>query len=1206
MPRDPADPRIFVSYARSDGEAFARDLREKLAGLGFSLWHDRQDMAGGRDWWRQITEAIDAVEHLVLVMTPAALGSDTVRREWRYARQQGRCVVPVMGAKPLDLSGLPRWMASAHFYDLGIAEQWKRLLRQLESPCTTQRVPMMAPPPPVDFVARPDEFAALKAALLDERGEPVAITSALKGAGGYGKTTLAKALCADGDILDAYHDGVLWVTLGERPGDPQGRIEDLIHVLRGRRESFATRDTALARLGELLADRRCLLVIDDVWHRGDAEPFLRVGPSCAQLLTTRDSATLPDEVRDIRVDELSTEQAVELLQTGLPVADPARLRALSTRLGEWPLLLKLANSTLRERVNRLRAPLPDALVHVERLLDRRGLTAFDPGNARSREEAVGITLDLSLDVLSDAERTRLNELAVFPEDLAIPLPAIELLWRQTAGIDELDTEDTLRRLFALSLLLDLDLTDRTARLHDVIRSWLRHRLGGDGLAALDRALVARYRELCAGAWQELPDDGYALQHLPGHLRVADETAWRDMLVDPLWMIRKLEAVGIADLIDDYKSVGTKDLRLIGDGLRLSAHVLSRDPVQLVGQMCGRLGAINEKGCQDVVVAARSSLQRPALITRFASLSAPAGPLVQVVPIGHQPVALTPDGRYVASGGPDGTLRVWDVLLGVERTRFGPHDDWIQSLAISPDGKLVLSGSFIGSLRVWDVESARERHCLQCDMIAIKAIALTPDGKYAISGSDDGSQRIWDVTNGAELNHIEAHRDSITAIAAGPDGQFAVSSSIDGKLCILDLMSGLEARFLGDHRCRIGALTVTPDGKYAASGDEKGSLRIWSLESFTEVRHFNGHEDWVTALAVTSNGQYLLSGGEDRTVRVWDFATGTELLCLEGHSNSVLAVAEAQHGQRAVSGGADGALRVWDLASEIRRRQFKRRRSVRAVSVTPNIEHAVTAGDDGNVRVWDLATGTERYCLEVHSGRILAMALTQNGQNAVLGGDDRAIRVWDLMGGGELLRLEVLADWILAVGVTPDGKQAVSGDTSRRFGVWDLVSGREQRRLDGHGGHVQAVAVAADGRHAISSGADAMVRVWDIIDAVELYCLQGHTGSVHSVAVTSDSQYAVSGGNDGTLRVWDLANRVERSRFEAGEVPVRAVEVTPDGLYAISGSDDGAVRIWDLANGGCIATFTGDWPMTSVAVASDRLFVAGDEGGSLHIVDLIRP
>src|SRR6188508_1831575 len=107
-------------------------------------------------------------------MTSAALRSETVRREWRYARQQGRCVVPVIGTKSLDFSDLPRWMASAHFYDLDIAEQEKRFIRQLESPCMTPRVPMMAPQPPADYVPRPQEFAALKKALLDPQGEPVA------------------------------------------------------------------------------------------------------------------------------------------------------------------------------------------------------------------------------------------------------------------------------------------------------------------------------------------------------------------------------------------------------------------------------------------------------------------------------------------------------------------------------------------------------------------------------------------------------------------------------------------------------------------------------------------------------------------------------------------------------------------------------------------------------------------------------------------------------------------------------------------------------------------------------------------------------------------------------------------------------------------------------------------------------------------------
>jgi TIR domain-containing protein len=88
-------PRVFLSYARSDGEQFATDLRQWLAAEHIQLWQDRVGMEGGRDWWQQITEALDKVEFMVLVMTPAAMLSETVRKEWRYARQQGVCVYPV-------------------------------------------------------------------------------------------------------------------------------------------------------------------------------------------------------------------------------------------------------------------------------------------------------------------------------------------------------------------------------------------------------------------------------------------------------------------------------------------------------------------------------------------------------------------------------------------------------------------------------------------------------------------------------------------------------------------------------------------------------------------------------------------------------------------------------------------------------------------------------------------------------------------------------------------------------------------------------------------------------------------------------------------------------------------------------------------------------------------------------------------------------
>jgi hypothetical protein len=123
-------------------------------------------------------------------MTPAAMQSKMVREEWRYARQQGVCVYPVKGKPDLEFKRLPHWMRSAHFYD--IDHEWQKLLNDLNTRCQEPHVPFMCKDLPPDFVAHPNEFDALLSKLLDEkREEPVAVTVALRGAGGYGKTTMA-------------------------------------------------------------------------------------------------------------------------------------------------------------------------------------------------------------------------------------------------------------------------------------------------------------------------------------------------------------------------------------------------------------------------------------------------------------------------------------------------------------------------------------------------------------------------------------------------------------------------------------------------------------------------------------------------------------------------------------------------------------------------------------------------------------------------------------------------------------------------------------------------------------------------------------------------------------------------------------------------------------------------------------------------------
>src|SRR5687767_14230782 len=140
-------PTAFLSYARADGQSFAlalyERLRREIPELG--IWLDRDGEQGGIGWWRQIANQLDEVDTLLLVLTPTALTSETARKEWRYARQQGVAVCPVFGVPPqsLSLSEAPRWMVKAHIYDL--AHEWDNFVRFMRNPPKALRQPAMAP-----------------------------------------------------------------------------------------------------------------------------------------------------------------------------------------------------------------------------------------------------------------------------------------------------------------------------------------------------------------------------------------------------------------------------------------------------------------------------------------------------------------------------------------------------------------------------------------------------------------------------------------------------------------------------------------------------------------------------------------------------------------------------------------------------------------------------------------------------------------------------------------------------------------------------------------------------------------------------------------------------------------------------------------------------------------------------------------------------
>jgi len=1194
--------RVFVSYARQDGEAFATALRRRLEKEEpeITLWQDRAELEGGVGWWKQIEEAIATCEFLVTVMTPAAMRSEVTRKEWRYARQRGVCVYPVKGTadSELDYSGLPKWMSRAHFFDLD--REWDTFIHYLKSPCHAARVPFMAPDLPEGFVERPALTERLLGQLLDARREnPVAITTALRGAGGLGKTTLAIALCHQEEVITAFDDGILWVTLGQRPNLQEG-LTKLYVALTGERPGFVDEEDAAFHLSEKLQDKNCLIVIDDVWNFAHLQPFLHGGPGCTRLITTR-SFEVATEASRVEVDEMTPAEAVRMLTARLSVLPTAweRFSDLAARLGAWPLLLELANAALRQRVERGDS-VEGALSYLNRKLDEQGVVAFDRRNATARNQALTRTIELSLEELDTQERERYEELTVFPEDTEIPLSVVACLW----GCDEFDAEEVIQRFDNLSLV-KFSVQTAAFQLHDVMRGYLATRLAD--AAALHGALI--------DAWADpyRLHEAYAWRWFAYHLVEAGRSQQlRTLLLTFDWLQAKLEATDVTALVSDFRFfTHDRPLRTVYGAIRLAAHVLARDKVQLAGQLLGRLAA---GGPMEIVsLCEQASQWRGAIWLRplESSLIEPGGPLLFTL-TGHsgavRAVAVTSDGRYAVSGADDMTVRVWDLERGTQVHALQGHTDWIRAVVVSSDNRWAISTGDDQTIRIWDIESGLLLRVLGGHGDWPKTLAITPDNRHILVAGDGRNIRILALENGTTVHTLRGHRGPVNAIALTADGKHVCSASDDRTLRVWELELGTELYALHGHTAQVSALASARDGRFVVSSSRDDTLRFWS---FTAERDSNPslervitrQASWTRAIALVPDGRHIITGSDDCSLKVGDVDTGTQTRIFEGHVDWINALAVTPDGEHVVSASQDHTLKVWDLKSEEQRGERKgHTERIRALVATADGWVAVSTSDDHQMKMWDLKERAEvRVVVRNHSH--WPVAISPDGRFIASAAGDATVRVLDCATGAVHRVLSGHTDRVRAVVVTADSRWVISASDDRSIRVWDPRSGETRSVINTHRHWVRALALTLDGRLLVSGSDDRTLKVWELEHGSELRTLRRHAARINSVAIAPDQRLVISASDDQLLKVWNLDTGTELRTLSAHEAKVNAVALAADGKYIVSASDDCTVKVWRLATGQLFASYTGDSPMQACTIGQQGTIMVGDQTGRLHFLHL---
>ena len=414
------------------------------------------------------------------------------------------------------------------------------------------------------------------------------------------------------------------------------------------------------------------------------------------------------------------------------------------------------------------------------------------------------------------------------------------------------------------------------------------------------------------------------------------------------------------------------------------------------------------------------------------------------------ISISPDGKTLASGSSDKTIKLWDVETGREIRTLPGHDDWVRSISFSPDGQTLASGSSDKTIKLWDVETGAEIRTLPGHDRQVLSVSFSPDGQTLASGSSDNTIKLWDVETGAEIRTLEGHDEEVNSVSFSPDGQTLASGSYDKTIKLWDVETGAEIRTLEGHDEEVNSVSFSPDGQTLASGSLDKTIKLWDVETGAEIRSLSGHDEEVNSVSFSPDGQTLASGSYDRTIKLWDVETGAEIRTLPGHDRQVLSVSFSPDGQTLASGSYDRTIKLWDVETGAEIRTLPGHDySVISVSFSPDGQTLASGSYDRTIKLWDVETGAEIRTLPGHDRQVLSVSFSPDGQTLASGSADRTIKLWDVETGAEIRSLSGHDEEVNSVSFSPDGQTLASGSADNTIKLWDVETGAEIRTLPGH-------------------------------------------------------------------------------------------------------------------------------------------------------------
>ena len=537
----------------------------------------------------------------------------------------------------------------------------------------------------------------------------------------------------------------------------------------------------------------------------------------------------------------------------------------------------------------------------------------------------------------------------------------------------------------------------------------------------------------------------------------------------------------------------------------------------------------------------------------------------------------------------------EVVFNAGQTGF------LQTICYSPDGKYIASGADDKTIKIREVETGREVRTLVGHEASVANVVYSPDGKYIASGSTDFIIKIWEMASGKCIKTLT--EQYYKSICYSPDGRYLVTCN--GTINIWEIATGKCIKTLYDENFN-GVVAYSPDGAYLATntyrhlddGSVEGSIKIWDVITSECIKIISEYTEAIESITYSPNGKYMVIGNrKNDTIKLLEIATGKCIKTLYDENFSGVVVYSPDGAYLATNtfrhldyDSGEGIIKIWDVASgECIRTLTGHTDTVTSVCYSPDGKCLASSSWDKTIKFWEVATGKCIKIMGTYIECVPSVVYSPDGKY-IASSFERKLKLLEASTGKIIKILDGHEKIIEYVCYSPDGKYITSSPLDKTIKLWKMASGKF-KILSGHTDSINDIIYSPDGAYLVTSSDDSTIKLWEVASSKCVKTFIGHTDGVDSIVYSSDGKYITSGSSDNTIKIWEVVTGECVKTFECGG-PVTSVCYRPDGTYLASCSWDGSIKIWNVATGECINTLTGhtDW-VNSVCYSSDGAYLA---------------